>query len=39
MDERLNELCEQAEIIETQQLIIKRQAALIAELQNLLNAN
>ena len=39
MDELLNELCEQAEIIETQQRIIKRQAVLIAELQNMLNAN
>jgi flagellin-specific chaperone FliS len=39
MDERLNELCEQAEIIETQQRIIKRQSILIAELQNMLNAN
>lgn len=35
MDELLNELCEQAEIIEIQQRIIKRQAALIAELQKL----
>ena len=39
MDELLNEICEQAEIIEMQQSIIKRQAKLIAELQNLLNVN
>ena len=39
MDELLNELCEQAELIEAQQRVIKRQAELIAELQNLLDCN